>query len=117
MAMVSYATLTEINGKKGGEIYRHDNCGQHIQKYPRLVKKWGSPSQTKIQNAFSQLWFHWWKKYTNEYQHQMWWIYSRLRPQKNKKGEPTYLTGFNMFVKINLPRLIKDLPPYLDPPW
>lgn len=94
--------ITEINGKTGGNVYRVDQCGQHIQKKPKTVKK-KSPLQYSQQMAWikaSNFWLnHWTIQIYNA-----WWVYSSLHPIVNKKGEVRYRQPFNAFMHINVIR-------------
>ena len=107
--------ITEIEGKVGGDVYRKDVCGQHIQAYPRLVKH-ESPSQIRQRKAFrSALYFCGGGNLTGE-DVEKWWIYSKNHPKKNSKGETVYLTPFLACVRINTMRFRNDLEPITEPP-
>lgn len=105
---------SEINGRVGGDIYRFDQCGQHIQKEPRLLK-----SRTEKQKAWMRAWrivMSYWKDVWELGYHSKWWAYAHAHPVTNRKGETYTLSAVNWFLKINIYRIINELGIQWDPP-
>lgn len=107
--------ITEIEGKSGGEIYRKDQCGQHIQSTPRTVDSEGSPAQKKRRRAWRKCLNYIRKNTTVEFAGR-WQIYANQHPKVNKKGERITLTWWQMFMRINVVRVYNDLEPLQFPP-
>jgi len=116
MALVKLgAGIVEINGQVGGDIYRRDIRGQHVQSTPRLLRK-ESPKQKKRRRAF--------RKTLNFCSHnpvfiesyEAWWIWCADHPFKNKKGETRYYHPWLACVRINTIRTFNDLEPVSLPP-
>lgn len=109
------AGIVEINGKSGGDIWRTDTCGQHVQSYPRLVNHEPSDSQRKRRRAF-QACRRVWSKWFSDVFVKMWNQYAERHPAKNKKGETFIMTGGQIFMKINITRYYNDTPLLQWPP-
>jgi len=112
--VVLKSPITEIEGKVGGTIWRKDQCGQHAQAYPRLIKK-RTYSQDQIRKGFADL-HNCWSKVMKDRHKSRWWDYSITHPTKNKKGERVTLAGWPMFFKYNQPFWLKGIPPQWLPP-
>ncbi len=100
--------ITEINGRMGGNIYRRDQCGQHIQGYPRIIDRHPSPSQLKRRNAWRTCYGYWKKHATWEFVAR-WQQYANNHTITNRKGETYALTHYQMFMKINVTRVYNDV--------
>lgn len=108
--------IVEMNGKMAGNIFRHDQCGQHIEKYPRLVgRKHPTPAQA-LQRACFMDCVYVWKNDVTDKQILKWYQYAALHWKTNKKGEPIQLSGWNMFLRINLVRIHNGLAALREPP-
>lgn len=117
MTMIRYsAGITDINGPVAGMIYRTDQCGPHVQCWPRTIRREPTPWQKSWRAAFGRLWHHYWKKILTIAQRKLWWYWSADHPVTNKKGEELFITAFNWFVKINIRRVMEGKEPYLEPP-
>lgn len=106
-------TITEIEGKVGGNVWRKDVCGQHVQAFPRMVGKFKpSPSQkafTRSKNAWmSHVW--------TQPELDLWWTWCYQHPKMNKKGETTYLHPFLEFLSVNTKRILNDKEIVYEPP-
>lgn len=116
MAMVKRTSqCPEMEGKNGGNIYRFDQCRQHIQAYPRLINREKSPSQKIILNSFQKALNRYLYTLTPE-QRNKWYTYTFQHIQTTKKGMKYYLPPQLMYMKINIPRIKNNLPPFDDPP-
>lgn len=114
MAMVKYSPgIVEMEGQFGGQVFRHDQCVNHIQAMPRVV---GRQKRTPQQVAFSKAQSLWSShKWTDEEMSQ-WWIWCYNHPMKNKKSETVYYHPFLAFLHINIKRTLNDLEMVTVPP-
>lgn len=106
--------ITEINGKQAGNVWRRDNCGQHVQKTPRRVET-KTNAQWNQRAAWIKCCNYWLNNATAEIE-DMWWLWSYNHPITNKKGETRFLTPFNAYMKYNLPRVRNGSEIKLYPP-
>lgn len=114
--MVVYkAPLEQKSGKEGGNIYRSDNCGEHVQAYPRLIKKPPSQKQLIRRDCFLVA-LHRFSRILTYDQITAWWDYSRRHPVKNKKGETIILAASAHYTKYNINRCVEHKPWVDDPP-
>lgn len=116
MAMVVYnSKIYNRSGKSGGNIYRHDNCGHHIQGWPRLVD-YPLPALVKARRrCFSDLVHNYLKHFSQE-QAGAWQDYANYHPKTNKKGETIALTWWNAFIRFNINNCVKGKPIITWPP-
>lgn len=116
MAMVKVAQpITEINGKSGGNVWRKDQCGQHVQKTPRTVSNEPTRSQRKRQKAYTACMNYIRRNSTPEFAAR-WQQYANNHPKTNKKGETYNLTWWQQFMAINVVRVFNDQPIQQYPP-
>ena len=115
MAMVVRSgIIVEEEGKVGGDVYRFDQCRQHIQAFPRLIEREPSEHQKEVRTWFTKCLYRYQHIITKEQKYK-WYIYTFQHLQTGKKGNTYYLPPHMMFMKINIPRLKAGLP-YLDDP-
>lgn len=115
MAMVKlYPPIIEINGKIGGDVWRWDQCRQHVQAYPRIIRS-PSDKQLEIRAAFSES-KGWWKNFITEFDKTCWWVYSQTTKVPNKKGEMIFISSYCMFMRHNIPRSLNGEPILTKPP-
>lgn len=116
MAMVKTdGTITELEGKEGGQIWRYDQCKQHLQAYPRIIDKEGSPQQWMRRRAFIRLMSYIPRHATVEFVHR-WSLYAYHHPKITKKGKVTILTWHCAFLSYNINRVIEGQPITEFPP-
>lgn len=108
--------LHDINGKRGGNIYRRDGSGTHASAYPRLVNRPPTAEQADQRKYFSECVIAWTGLAETEFP-MLWQIYSSMHPVTNKKGETKILTGRNQFFKVNMKELALGQPILNNPPW
>jgi len=53
--------------------------------------------------------------WTDEEQN-LWAVYSKNRPIYNRKRETVFMTNYNAFLSVNIPRALIDLPMLYTPP-
>lgn len=107
--------ITEIEGKSGGDIYRTDVCGQHIQSYPREVDSPITPAQEARRKAFRTLTNYFKSHATVEFAAR-WQIYADSHTKTNKKGEVIRLTWWQQFIAYNINRVVAGEPIIEFPP-
>jgi len=107
--------IVEINGREGGDIYRRDRCGQHVQAQPREIKRPSAAKQRKRRRAWKKC-LNWIRRNMTTRGMALWQQYANQHPHKNKKGEWIALTWWQMFIKINVIRLVNDLEILPEPP-
>jgi hypothetical protein len=107
---------TEIEGKFGGVIFRHDQCGPHIQAYPRIIDKTPSQEQRIRRNAFDLL-NNFWTLYSNKYTTDLWWYYAMEHPKKTSKGKVYFMEPRQAFFSYNINRVVSGLEPEIEPPF
>jgi hypothetical protein len=100
------STYPDTEGKVGGDVYRHDQCLNHIQKMPREVEHGETPQQ----KAFSRCINAWKSHVWNTEELNRWWLWSSKHPQKGRKGDISYLTPFMAFMKVNVKRVLHNMP-------
>lgn len=110
MTMIKLAPgISEIEGKGPGGIWRKDQCGQHLQTYPRDVGEAPSPKQQIRQHAFSML-----RSYVQThgtfYFVAAWSDYTRKHPKKTSKGQVYYISWYNAFIGYNINNVVNELP-------
>jgi len=116
MAMVKTTSpIIQIQGKVGGEVWRYDQCGQHVQASPRIIEHQPTKKQQLVRNCFRKVWIFFLSELTSNEQDQ-WRIWANNHPIKNHKGETVYYTPPNAFAHINLPRCHHGLEFVRTPP-
>ena len=116
MAMVKLGDgVVEINGKSGGDVFRKDQCGQHIQSTPRYVSNEPSPSQKKRRRAFRKC-LNYIRRYSTVEFAYRWQNHANNHPRTNKKGETITLAWWQEFMSINIIRIVNDLDILQFPP-
>lgn len=116
MAMVKLSgMITEIEGKVGGNVWRSDVCGSHIQALPTPRRKEPSPQQKDRQKAFRFLITITKRCFTVEIA-AYWQDHANRHPRTNKKGETYTLTWFQMFICHNINKVVAGEDPDLLPP-
>lgn len=115
MAMVKLsAEIISISGKIGGTVFRNDQCGQHAQGFPRILKK-ETPAQKRLRAAWLDLRNIWWDQLSKAHR-RMWVMSAAYNPVTHKNGYQYKLTGWNWFLKKNIPQHLEGYPPEWLPP-
>lgn len=105
--------IVEIEGKMGGNVYRVDQCGQHIQSYPRIIDRHKVSPQQK---GFRKSVVAWSRHKWTQSEINRWWVWCKGNPTKNKKGETTYFHPFTGFLHVNIKRTIDGQDITFNPP-
>lgn len=104
MVMVQFDDKTiNIEGRVGGEYWRHDQCLNHLQAMPRVISGRGERPQQKAFGRCTTYWSN--HEWTGE-QIDLWWKWCYAHPMKNKKGETVYYHPFIAFIHINIKRIL-----------
>lgn len=107
--------IVEIEGQIKGDVYRKDNCGQHIQAAPRKIKHVPSWLQKRRQRAFRVMLSRYLHIITHR-QRVLWQQWTFSHPRKSKKGKVYFMPPHMAYLSVNINRYIEDLPLYDDPP-
>ena len=104
MAMVQLANgVEDINGQVGGNVWRYDVCGFHIQKAPGGSIGFRVSPQQKAFGRCTSAWSnHSWLQLEID----RWWRWCDANPTKNKKGETRYYHPFLAFLSVNIKRIL-----------
>jgi len=115
MAMVKKSAMAaDKQGGQGGNVFRIDQCGEHVQSKPRRVY---SPSQNQMdsQRAFRKSLTFCASIMTLEKAAE-WMTYSDRHPKKDKKGDIWYMNPIMACLSVNIPRVRLGLEPTETPP-
>lgn len=116
MVMVKLAgDIVEIEGKVGGDVWRSDVCGSHIQKEPRRIGRHPSVYQEKRRRAFRFLVNISRRCLTIELV-AYWQDYANKHPRINSKGKVIKLTWFQKFISHNINKVVNEEDIDLLPP-
>lgn len=115
MAMVKFGGgIVEINGKQGGNIWRRDQCIQHMQKFPRQVNT-HNPKQELRRRWFSKLIHHYIPMWATQEFVASWQQYAYDHPRVSRKYGIYTLTWWTQFLSSNINRVIAGEEPYRFP--
>ena len=104
MARVTYgAVITEIKGSVGGTVFQGNAYGYTMKNKPKMIKP-NTPSQLTQQYYFSKA-VKAWNQLTSS-QRSAWNTWAATNPQYAKNNPSSVLTGFAVFVKVNVFRLM-----------
>jgi len=106
--------IVDLQGKFRGDIWRSDQCGPHVQAYPRIIKK-RTYSQDEIRKGFADLHYIYYHMLDRRLRN-LWTFYAQGKSYINKKGEHILMTGFTAFFKHNHPKWMAGIPPVWLPP-
>lgn len=107
--------IVDIEGKSGGDVYRKDVCGQHIQSYPREYEHQFSPAQAQRRRSFAKLTEYMKSHATIEFA-ATWQDYANRHKKTNKKGEAVGLTWWQQFIGYNINGVVAGNPIIELPP-
>lgn len=108
-------SIAEIEGRIGGNVWRHDDAGQHVYAYTLGATRPPSNLQKKRRNAFQQC-INFWNNIVTDTQRAEWQNYADNHPTTNMKGETIILTAYQAFMHINLYRAYNDIDLIASPP-
>lgn len=100
------ASFSHLSGPENGTVYHRSNVGllASSKTYRRkLLMKPQNSSFSKCLNAFRTM--TWTEEMIDFW---LYWIHNN--PVKNRAGEKRYLTFYQAFLSINIPRVSNDLP-------
>lgn len=100
--LVRYSLLADASGSFGGLTASHGRSGQTIRARVRPTNP-GSASQVQIRTIFTNLSIGW-STLTDD-QRDAWTTYAINVPTRNRLGDPLTLTGHQMYIRNNAPRL------------
>lgn len=109
--------IVEINGAFSGNVYRRDQCGQHVEAHGRFVGRKNPTAEQRLQRACFRDCIYAWQSRLTFADRLEWAIYATRHLSTNKKGEKRKLLGWNWFLKINLVRVRNGLAIITVPPF
>lgn len=99
------STITDIQGKVGGDIWRTDQCRKHLQSYPRLIKNEPTKNQSKRRRTFKKL-LNYIRRNATEHFAKCWQHCANRHPKKTCKGKIYTLTWHQQFISYNINKVI-----------
>lgn len=95
--------LTQASGSVGGITYSH-NAGGMYQRARAIPTNPNTPEQQTIRGAVTSL-TNLWINSLSPAQRSLWETYAANVSVLNRLGEPIFLSGLNMYVRSNVPRI------------
>lgn len=103
MALIRYAEGQQRSGSIGGSTYSRNRGGQYIR--TRAIPTNPSTArQLAVRNNLAQLSDRW-QNILTQVQRDAWAVYASNTPVTNPLGEQILLSGLNMYIRGNAPRL------------
>lgn len=106
--------VTEVSGSVGGLTGSHNIGGMYFRARATPTNP-NTPQQQVIRSAVGQL-VALWNNTLTELQRDLWRFYALNVPLLNPLGEPINVTGLNMYVRSNVPRIQAGEPRVDDGP-
>lgn len=100
--LVRYSVLADASGSFGGLVASHNRAGQYLRTRVRPTNP-SSARQVAVRIIFANLATAW--RTLSEDQREAWSTYAINVPVTNAFGEPLTLTGHQMYVRCNSPRM------------
>lgn len=114
MALFKSQLVTQASGSIGGATFTRTRSGMVLRGRAMPVNP-ASQYQQAVRSAQSGISTNWQAQLT-DLQRESWENYASQVSRKNKLGDTIYLTGQQMFVRCNVPRVQAGLAPVLDGP-
>lgn len=100
--------LTQASGSLNGLTFSHNKGGQYVR--ARVIPtNPGSSFQSTVRQAMAQL-SDLWSSVLTSAQRSVWDFYATQVSVINALGDPIFISGFNHYLRSNIPRLQTDLP-------
>jgi len=112
--LIESGLITRGSGSLGGMTLSHNRSGMYLRSRVTPVNPATAP-QTVVRNAFSVLSTAW-QGVLTKLQRDAWTTYAANVPVTDKLGRPLTLTGQQMYIRCNTPRLQVGLPRVDDGP-
>jgi hypothetical protein len=104
MALIKFGGgITGMSGSMGGNTFARNRYGNYLRNRTKPVNP-NSSAQQKIRSALAEL-SEMWHDTLTLVMRTAWNAYGNAVAMKNRIGETTYLTGFNHFLRSNIPRV------------
>lgn len=104
MALVKFGGgITQMSGSIAGNTFARNRSGNYVRARTKPVNP-NSVSQVSIRAAMKYF-TQYWHATLSVAQRQTWITYANAVAMKNKLGETTYLSGFNMYIRYNVFRM------------
>lgn len=100
MALIKYGVgIAQISGSVGGTVFSRNTYGNYIRNRTTPINPQTS-RQTEVRAAIAYLAAYWAQTLTDA-ERTAWNLYAASVVMKNRLGEDTYLSGYNMFLRSN----------------
>jgi len=106
--------IAQASGSVAGNTFSHNRGGQYIRNRSTPTNP-NSPAQIVIRTGLADL-SQLWSSTLTVAQRAAWDTYAANVPVLNRLGDSIFLTGFNMYIRSNTPRLQAGLPRVDDGP-
>ena len=104
MALVVYTgPVAGLSGSQGGSTYSRNRFGYYVRNRTRPVNP-NTARQNTIRQALAELTQRW-SQVLSSAQRAAWNLYSQNTPMTNRLGAPIHPTGFNHYLRSNIPAL------------
>jgi len=103
MALIRFAEGQQRSGSIGGSTYSRNRGGQYIRTRS-IPTNPQTPRQIAVRNGLAQLSDRW-QNILTQFQRDNWTVYASNTPVVNALGDQITLSGLNMYVRGNAPRL------------
>lgn len=111
--LVRYSIIVAASGSFGGVVASNGRSGPYIRARVRPTNP-GSPSQVNVRTIFTNLSIRW--SLLTQDQRDAWTTYAINVPGTNRLGDPLTLTGHQMYIRSNVPRVQAGLAQVDDGP-
>lgn len=108
MAVFKSGILTQASGSVGGLTFSHNQGGMYMRAR-RTPTNPNSPQQAAVRALVAQLTSLWTSTLT-QVQRASWGVYALNVPLISKVGDSQNVSGLNMYVRSNVPRIQSGLP-------
>lgn len=107
MALIRFAEGQQRSGSIGATVYSHNRFGPYIRARSIPVNP-NTSRQVQVRNAMRSIGIAW-ETTLSEAQRGAWETYAAGVSWTNKFGDQVNLTGLNMFIRSNTPRVISGI--------
>ena len=109
MALVNFGGgVSQVSGSIGGTTFSRNRGGPYMRTRAVPINP-GSPAQSAVRGAMSQL-TSLWSDTLTQAQRDLWDTYALNVPLPNALGEPRNVGGLGMYARSNIPRIQAGLP-------
>lgn len=108
MALIVHPEGTQVSGSIGGTTFSHNRFGAYKRNRSIPVNP-NTARQVAVRNAVRAITIAWANTLTQALR-DAWQVYAANVPWTNRLGQSVFLTGLNMYVRTNTPRVQNAIP-------